>query len=127
MKTKDIALLNETLILNIASDKSFKDKIKRSINQMVEDRPKDYRKVDLDIKLEVPIDTVLDPRSTEFVDRLKVECSRLLGQLMKDGELSVNYQIQNKFSDLKIGKFKYDGNFTLDGHLYSNHFEKIKK
>ena len=127
MKTKDIALDNVSLILNIASDKSFKDKIKRSINQMVEDRPKDFRRVDLDIKLEVPIDTVLDPRSTEFVDRLKGECSRLLNQLMKDGELSVNYQIQNKFSDLKIGKFKYDGSFTLDGHLYSNHFEKIKK
>jgi hypothetical protein len=94
---------------------------------MVEDRPKDFRKVDLDIKLEVPIDTVLEPNSKEFIDRLKVECSRLLSQLMKDGELSVNYQIQNKFSDLKIGKFKYDGNFTLDGHLYSNHFEKIKK
>ena len=127
MRTEDIALDNVSLILNIASDKSFKHKIKRSINQMVEDRPKDYRKVDLDIKLEVPIDTVLDPRSTEFVDRLKGECSRLLNQLMKDGELSVNYQIQNKFSDLKIGKFKYDGSFTLDGHLYSNHFEKIKK
>ena len=127
MKTKDIALLNETLILNIASDKSFKDKIKRSINQMVEDKPKDFRRVDLDIKLEVPIDTVLEPNSKEFIDRLKGECSRLLSQLIKDGELSVNYQIQNKFSDLKIGKFKYDGNFTLDGHLYSNHFEKIKK
>ena len=127
MKTKDIALLNETLILNIASDKSFKDKIKRSINQMVEDKPKDFRRVDLDIKLEVPIDTVLEPNSKEFIDRLKGECSRLLSQLMKDGELSVNYQIQNKFSDLKIGKFKYDGNFTLEGHLYSNHFEKIKK
>ncbi len=127
MKTKDIALLNETLILNIASDKSFKDTVKRSINQMVEDRPKDFRRVDLDIKLEVPIDTVLEPNSKEFIDRLKVDCYRLLGQLMKDGELSVNYQIQNKFSDLKIGKFKYDGSFTLDGHLYSNHFEKIKK
>jgi hypothetical protein len=117
MKTKDIALLNETLILNIASDKSFKDKIKRSINQMVEDRPKDYRKVDLDIKLEVPIDTAIDPRSTEFVDRLKGECSRLLRQLSKDGELSVNYKIQNKFSDLKIGKFKYDGSFILNDPL----------
>tara|TARA_R100001509_G_scaffold102192_1_gene59978 strand:+ start:10 stop:393 length:384 start_codon:yes stop_codon:yes gene_type:complete len=127
MKTKDIALLNETLILNIASDKSFKDKIKRSINQMVEDKPKDFRRVDLDIKLEVPIDTVLEPNSKEFIDRLKYDSSRLLNQLMKDGELSVNYQIQNKFSDLKIGKFKYDGNFTLDGHLYSNHFEKVKK
>ena len=127
MKTKDIALLNETLILNIASDKSFKDKLKQSINQTVKDRPKDYRKVDLDIKLEVPIDTVLEPNSKEFIDRLKGECSRLLGQLIKDGELSVNYQIQNKFSDLKIGKFKNDGSFTLDGHLYSNHFEKIKK
>ena len=127
MKTKDIALLNETLILNIASDKSFKDKIKRSINQMVEDRPKDFRRVDLSINLEVPIDTALQPNSKEFIDRLKGECSRLLNQLMKDGELSVNYQIQNKFSDLKIGKFKYDGSFTLDGRLYSNHFEKIKK
>tara|TARA_R100001463_G_scaffold36027_5_gene78070 strand:+ start:1367 stop:1753 length:387 start_codon:yes stop_codon:yes gene_type:complete len=126
-KIEDIALDNVSLILNIASDKSFKDKIKQSINQMVEDRPKDFRKVDLDIKLEVPIDTVLEPNSKEFIDRLKGECSRLLSQLMKDGELSVNYQIQNKFSDLKIGKFKYDGNFTLDGHLYSNHFEKIKK
>jgi len=114
MKTKDIALLNETLILNIASDKSFKDKVKRSINQMVEDKPKDYRKVDLDIHLEIPIETALEPNSKEFIDRLKGECSRLLGQLMKDGELSVNYQIQNKFSDLKIGKFKYDGSFTLD-------------
>ena len=114
MKTKDIALLNETLILNIASDKSFKDKIKRSINQMVEDKPKDFRKVDLDIHLEIPIDTTLQPNSKEFIDRLKGECSRLLNQLMKDGELSVNYQIQNKFSDLKIGKFKYDGSFTLD-------------
>jgi len=127
MKTKDIALLNETLILNIASDKSFKHKIKRSIDQMVEDKPKDFRRVDLSINLEVPIDTVLEPNSKEFIDRLKGECSRLLSQLIKDGELSVNYQIQNKFSDLKIGKFKYDGNFTLDGHLYSNHFEKIKK
>jgi len=127
MKTEDIALNNVSLVLNIASDKSFKDKVKQSIDQMVKDKPKDYRKVDLDIKLEVPIDTALDPRSTEFIDRLKGECSRLLSQLMKDGELSVNYQIQNKFSDLKIGKFKYDGNFTLDGHLYSNHFEKIKK
>jgi len=126
-KIEDIALDNVSLILNIASDKSFKDKIKQSINQMVEDRPKDFRKVDLDIKLEVPIDTVLEPNSKEFIDRLKGECSRLLSQLIKDGELSVNYQIQNKFSDLKIGKFKYDGNFTLDGHLYSNHFEKIKK
>jgi hypothetical protein len=126
-KIEDITLNNVSLVLNIASDKSFKDKVKRSINQMVEDRPKDFRKVDLDIKLEVPIDTVLEPNSKEFIDRLKVECSRLLSQLMKDGELSVNYQIQNKFSDLKIGKFKYDGNFTLDGHLYSNHFEKIKK
>ena len=117
MKTKDIALLNETLILNIASDKSFKDKIKRSINQMVEDRPKDYRKVDLDIKLEVPIDTAIDPRSTEFIDRLKSEFTRLLKQLSKDGELSVNYQIQNKFSDLKIGKFKYDGSFILNDPL----------
>ena len=114
MKTKDIALLNETLILNIASDKSFKDKIKRSINQMVEDKPKDFRRVDLDIKLEVPIDTALEPNSKEFIDRLKVDCYRLLGQLMKDGELSVNYQIQNKFSDLKIGKFKYDGSFLLN-------------
>tara|TARA_R100001509_G_C4808535_1_gene195636 strand:- start:416 stop:799 length:384 start_codon:yes stop_codon:yes gene_type:complete len=127
MKTKDIALLNETLILNIASDKSFKHKIKRSINQMVKDKPKDFRRVDLSVNLEVPIDTALEPNSKEFIDRLKVECSRLLSQLIKDGELSVNYQIQNKFSDLKIGKFKYDGNFTLDGHLYSNHFEKIKK
>ena len=127
MKTKDIALDNVSLILNIANNQSFKNKIKQSINQMVEDRPKDFRRVDLDIKLEVPIDTVLEPNSKEFIDRLKVECSRLLGQLMKDGELSVNYQIQNKFSDLKIGKFKYDGSFTLDGHLYSNHFEKIKK
>lgn len=126
-KIEDITLNNVSLVLNIASDKSFKDKVKRSINQMVEDRPKDFRKVDLDIKLEVPIDTVLEPNSKEFIDRLKGECSRLLSQLMKDGELSVNYQIQNKFSDLKIGKFKYDGNFTLDGHLYSNHFEKIKK
>ena len=126
MKTKDIALLNESLILNIASDKSFKHKIKRSINQMVKDKPKDFRRVDLSINLEVPIDTVLEPNSKEFIDRLKVECSRLLNQLMKDGELSVNYQIQNKFSDLKIGKFKYDGSFTLDGYLYSNHFEKIK-
>ena len=127
MKTKDIALDNVSLILNIASNKSFKNKVKRSINQMVEDRPKDFRRVDLDIKLEVPIDTVLEPNSKEFIDRLKDDSSRLLNQLMKDGELSVNYQIQNKFSDLKIGKFKYDGNFTLDGHLYSNHFEKIKK
>jgi hypothetical protein len=127
MKTKDIALDNVSLILNIANNQSFKDKLKQSINQTVKDRPKDYRKVDLDIKLEVPIDTVLEPNSKEFIDRLKGECSRLLGQLMKDGELSVNYQIQNKFSDLKIGKFKYDGSFTLDGHLYSNHFEKIKK
>ena len=126
-KIEDIALFNETLILNIASDKSFKHKIKQSIDQMVKDKPKEFRKVDLDIKLEVPIDTVLEPNSKEFIDRLKGECSRLLGQLMKDGELSVNYQIQNKFSDLKIGKFKYDGSFTLDGHLYSNHFEKIKK
>ena len=102
MKTKDIALLNETLILNIASDKSFKDK------------PKDYRKVDLNIHLEIPINTTLQPNSEEFIDRLKVEFTRLLNQLMKDGELSVNYQIQNKFSDLKIGKFKYDGSFTLD-------------
>ena len=126
MKTKDIALDNVSLILNIASDKSVKDKLKQSINQTVKDKlkqsinqtvkdkPKDYRKVDLDIKLEVPIDTALDPNSKEFIDRLKVECSRLLGQLMKDGELSVNYQIQNKFSDLKIGKFKYDGSFILD-------------
>ena len=127
MKTKDIALDNVSLILNIASNKSFKNKVKRSINQMVEDRPKDFRRVDLDIKLEVPIDTAIEPNSKEFIDRLKVECSRLLGQLIKDGELSVNYQIQNKFSDLKIGKFKYDGSFTLDGRLYSNHFEKIKK
>ena len=127
MKTEDIALLNESLILNIASDKSFKDKVKRSINQMVEDKPKDFRYVNLKVELEVPIDTALEPNSKEFIDRLKVDCYRLLGQLMKDGELSVNYQIQNKFSDLKIGKFKYDGNFTLDGRLYSNHFEKIKK
>ena len=114
MKTKDIALFNETLILNIASDKSFKYKIKQSIDQMVKNKPKDFRKVDLDIKLEVPIDTVLEPNSKEFIDRLKVEFTRLLSQLMKDGELSVNYKIQNKFSDLKIGKFKYDGSFTLD-------------
>ena len=127
MKTEDIALNNVSLVLNIASDKSFKDKVKRSINQMVKDKPKDFRRVDLDIKLEVPIDTVLEPNSKEFIDRLKYDSSRLLNQLMKDGELSVNYQIQNKFSDLKIGKFKYDGNFTLDGHLYSNHFEKVKK
>ena len=126
MKTKDIALLNESLILNIASDKSFKHKIKQSINQMVKDKPKDFRRVDLSINLEVPIDTVLEPNSKEFIDRLKLEFTRLLDQLMKDGELSVNYQIQNKFSDLKIGKFKYDGSFTLDGYLYSNHFEKIK-
>ena len=126
-KIEDIALLNETLILNIASDKSFKHKIKRSINQMVKDKPKDFRYVNLRVELEVPIDTAIEPNSKEFTDRLKGECSRLLGQLMKDGELSVNYQIQNKFSDLKIGKFKYDGNFTLDGHLYSNHFEKVKK
>tara|TARA_B100001287_G_C22223975_1_gene318338 strand:+ start:31 stop:393 length:363 start_codon:yes stop_codon:yes gene_type:complete len=114
MKTKDIALLNETLILNIASDKSFKHKIKRSINQMVKDKPKDFRRVDLSINLEVPIDTVLEPNSKEFIDRLKDDSSRLLNQLMKDGELSVNYQIQNKFSDLKIGKFKYDGSFLLN-------------
>ena len=114
MKTKDIALLNETLILNIASDKSFKDKIKQSINQTVKNKPKDYRKVDLNIHLEIPIDTTITPNSVEFIDRLKAECSRLLGQLMKDGELSVNYQIQNKFSDLKIGKFKYDGSFLLN-------------
>ena len=126
MKTKDIALLNESLILNIASDKSFKHKIKQSINQMVKDKPKDFRRVDLSINLEVPIDTALEPNSKEFIDRLKLEFTRLLDQLMKDGELSVNYQIQNKFSDLKIGKFKYDGSFTLDGYLYSNHFEKIK-
>ena len=126
-KIEDIALFNETLILNIASDKSFKDKVKQSIDQMVKDKPKEFRRVDLDIKLEVPIDTALEPNSKEFIDRLNVECSRLLSQLIKDGELSVNYQIQNKFSDLKIGKFKYDGSFTLDGHLYSNHFEKIKK
>ena len=117
MKTKDIALLNETLILNIASDKSFKDKVKRSINQMVEDKPKDFRRVDLDIKLEVPIDTALEPNSKEFIDRLKTEFTRLLKQLSKDGELSVNYRIQNKFSDLKIGKFKYDGNFILNDPL----------
>ena len=127
MKTKDIALLNESLILNIASDKSFKHKIKQSINQRVKDKPKDFRRVDLSVNLEVPIDTSLQPNSKEFIDRLKGECSRLLNQLIKDGELSVNYQIQNKFSDLKIGKFKYDGSFTLDGHLYSNHFEKVKK
>ena len=127
MKTKDIALLNESLILNIASDKSFKHKIKQSINQRVKDKPKDFRRVDLSVNLEVPIDTSLQPNSKEFIDRLKGECSRLLNQLIKDGELSVNYQIQNKFSDLKIGKFKYDGSFTLDGNLYSNHFEKIKK
>lgn len=117
MKTKDIALLNETLILNIASDKSFKDKIKRSINQMVEDKPKDFRRVDLDIKLEVPIDTSIEPNSKEFIDRLKTEFTRLLKQLSKDGELSVNYRIQNKFSDLKIGKFKYDGSFILNDPL----------
>lgn len=117
MKTKDIALLNETLILNIASDKSFKDKIKRSINQMVEDRPKDFRKVDLNIHLEIPIDTALQPNSKEFIDRLKGEFTRLLKQLSKDGELSVNYRIQNKFSDLKIGKFKYDGSFILNDLL----------
>jgi hypothetical protein len=117
MKTKDIALLNETLILNIASDKSFKDKIKQSINQMVEDKPKDFRRVDLDIKLEVSIDTALEPNSKEFIDRLKSEFTRLLKQLSKDGELSVNYQIQNKFSDLKIGKFKYDGSFILNDLL----------
>ena len=113
-KIEDITLNNVSLVLNIASDKSFKDKIKRSINQMVEDKPKDFRKVDLNIHLEIPIDTALEPNSKEFIDRLKGECSRLLNQLMKDGELSVNYQIQNKFSDLKIGKFKYDGSFTLD-------------
>jgi hypothetical protein len=117
MKTKDIALLNETLILNIASDKSFKDKIKRSINQTVKDRPKDFRRVDLDIHLEIPINTTLQPNSEEFIDRLKVEFTRLLSQLMKDGELSVNYRIQNKFSDLKIGKFKYDGSFILNDPL----------
>ena len=127
MKTKDIALDNVSLILNIANNQSFKDKLKQSINQTVKNKPKDFRRVDLDIKLEVPIDTAIEPNSKEFIDRLKGECSRLLGQLMKDGELSVNYQIQNKFSDLKIGKFKYDGSFTLDGHLYSNQFEKIKK
>ena len=114
MKTKDIALLNETLILNIASDKSFKDNIKQSINQSVKNKPKDFRRVDLDIKLEVPIDTALEPNSKEFIDRLKSEFTRLLKQLSKDGELSVNYQIQNKFSDLKIGKFKYDGSFILN-------------
>jgi hypothetical protein len=117
MKTKDIALLNETLILNIASDKSFKDKIKRSINQMVEDKPKDFRRVDLSINLEVPIDTAIEPNSKEFIDRLKSEFTRLLKQLSKDGELSVNYRIQNKFSDLKIGKFKYDGSFILNDLL----------
>ena len=117
MKTKDIALDNVSLILNIASDKSFKDKIKRSINQMVEDKPKDFRRVDLDIKLEVPIDTSIEPNSKEFIDRLKSEFTRLLKQLSKDGELSVNYQIQNKFSDLKIGKFKYDGSFILNDPL----------
>ena len=129
MKTKDIALDNVSLILNIASDKSVKDKLKQSINQTVKDKlkqsinqtvkdkPKDYRKVDLDIKLEVPIDTALDPRSTEFIDRLKSEFTRLLKQLSKDGELSVNYRIQNKFSDLKIGKFKYDGSFILNDLL----------
>jgi hypothetical protein len=117
MKTKDIALLNETLILNIASDKSFKDKIKRSINQMVEDKPKDFRRVDLSINLEVPIDTAIEPNSKEFIDRLKSEFTRLLKQLSKDGELSVNYRIQNKFSDLKIGKFKYDGSFILNDPL----------
>ena len=116
-KIEDIALNNVSLVLNIASDKSFKNKVKRSINQMVKDKPKDYRKVDLDIKLEVPIDTALEPNSKEFIDRLKVECSRLLRQLSKDGELSVNYQIQNKFSDLKIGKFKYDGSFILNDLL----------
>ena len=93
---------------------------------MVEDKPKDFRYVNLKVELEVPIDTALEPNSKEFIDRLKLEFTRLLDQLMKDGELSVNYQIQNKFSDLKIGKFKYDGSFTLDGYLYSNHFEKIK-
>ena len=117
MKTKDIALLNETLILNIASDKSFKDKIKRSINQMVEDKPKDFRRVDLNIHLEIPIDTTITPNSVEFIDRLKTEFTRLLKQLSKDGELSVNYRIQNKFSDLKIGKFKYDGSFILNDPL----------
>ena len=126
-KIEDITLNNVSLVLNIASDKSFKDKLKQSINQTVKNKPKDYRKVDLSINLEVPIDTVLEPNSKEFIDRLKFEFTRLLRQLSKDGELSVNYQIQNKFSDLKIGKFKYDGNFTLDGHLYSNHFEKVKK
>ena len=113
-KIEDITLNNVSLVLNIASDKSFKDKLKQSINQTVKNKPKDYRKVDLSINLEVPIDTVLEPNSKEFIDRLKVECSRLLGQLIKDGELSVNYQIQNKFSDLKIGKFKYDGSFLLN-------------
>ena len=117
MKTKDIALLNETLILNIANNKSFKDKLKQSINQTVKNKPKDYRKVDLDIKLEVSIDIAIEPNSKEFIDRLKAECSRLLRQLSKDGELSVNYKIQNKFSDLKIGKFKYDGSFILNDPL----------
>ena len=63
MKTKDIALLNESLILNIASDKSFKHKIKQSINQRVKDKPKDFRRVDLSVNLEVPIDTSLQPNS----------------------------------------------------------------
>ena len=116
-KIEDIALLNETLILNIASDKSFKHKIKRSIDQMVEDKPKDYRKVDLNIHLEIPIDTSIEPNSVQFIDRLKTEFTRLLKQLSKDGELSVNYRIQNKFSDLKIGKFKYDGSFILNEPL----------
>ena len=114
MKTKDIALDNVSLILNIANNQSFKDKLKQSINQTVNNKPKDFRRVDLSINLEVPIDTAIEPNSKEFIDRLKVDSSRLLGQLIKDGELSVNYQIQNKFSDLKIGKFKYDGSFTLD-------------
>lgn len=117
MKTKDIALFNETLILNIANDKSFKDKLKQSINQTVKNKPKDFRRVDLSINLEVPIDTAIEPNSKEFIDRLKGECSRLLRQLSKDGELSVNYRIQNKFSDLKIGKFKYDGSFILNDPL----------
>ena len=37
-KIEDIALNNVSLVLNIASDKSFKDKVKRSINQMVKNR-----------------------------------------------------------------------------------------
>ena len=47
-KIEDITLNNVSLVLNIASDKSFKDKLKKSINQSVKNKPKDFRRVDLD-------------------------------------------------------------------------------